>query len=79
MSEMFLTREEIAELTGRKTKSKQIAQLRTMALPFWVNAIGYPIVARSTVEGKPAKASEQQESEKWVPAILRKKALAGGE
>jgi hypothetical protein len=30
MSDTFLTKEEVAELTGRKTKSKQIEQLRAM-------------------------------------------------
>jgi hypothetical protein len=36
MSDMFRTKEEVAILTGRKVKSKQIEHLRTMGLPFWV-------------------------------------------
>lgn len=35
MSNLFLTQEELVELTGRKIKSKQIEVLRRMGLPFW--------------------------------------------
>ena len=38
MSDMFLTKEEVVELTGWKNKKKQVEQLRKMGLPFWVNA-----------------------------------------
>lgn len=65
MNGMFLTRDEVAILTGRKIKSKQIEQLRTMALPFWVNAVGIPIVARSTIEGKTRSAPAKEQ--KWTP------------
>ena len=53
MAAVFLDSEEIAELTGRKIKSKQIEALRRMGLPFWVNACGKPVVTRSVIEGKP--------------------------
>jgi hypothetical protein len=36
---MFLSNEDISELTGRKTKSKQIEALLRMGLPFWVNQL----------------------------------------
>ena len=52
MSNMFLNADELAELTGRKVKSKQIEALRRMALPFWVNALGKPVVARVAIEGR---------------------------
>lgn len=52
MSAVFLDSVEIAELTGRKIKSKQIEALRKMGLPFWVNACGKPVVTRSVIEGK---------------------------
>lgn len=48
----FLPAEDIAVLTGRKTKSKQIEALRTMRIPFWVNAIGQPVVTLAAVEGR---------------------------
>jgi hypothetical protein len=40
---MFLSSQDISELTGRKTKSKQIEALLRMGLPFWVNAICRPL------------------------------------
>lgn len=64
MSDVFLTDDEIAVLTGRKTKSKQIEQLRKMVLPFWVNALGKPVVARATFTGpKEAPPPKKQ----WQP------------
>jgi len=50
MPNMFLTQEELVELTGRKIKSKQIEVLRRMALPFWVNACGKPVVPVTAIE-----------------------------
>ncbi len=47
----FLMADDVATLTGRKIKSKQIEALRRMGLPFWINATGKPIVTRSAVEG----------------------------
>lgn len=49
---MFLTAEELAELTGRKIKSKQIEALRRMGLPFHVNAVGKPVVSAAAIEGR---------------------------
>lgn len=49
---MFLTADELVELTGRKIKSKQIEALRRMGLPFHVNAVGKPVVAAATIEGR---------------------------
>jgi len=49
---MFLTSDELAELTGRKIKSKQIEALRRMGLPFHVNAVGKPVVPAAAIEGR---------------------------
>lgn len=49
---MFLTPDELAELTGRKIKSKQIETLRRMGLPFHVNAAGKPVVSSAAIEGR---------------------------
>jgi hypothetical protein len=51
VSDTFLTREEVAELTGLKTKRRKVEQLRKMGLPFWLNAAEAPIVPRSAIEG----------------------------
>lgn len=48
----FLQADDVAILTGRKTKSKQIEALQRMRIPFWVNAIGKPVVALAAVEGR---------------------------
>lgn len=69
MSDMFLTKDEVAELTGRKTKSKQIEQLRTMRIPFWVNALDAPVVPRSAIEGR--KTLEPTLREKVIPFAFR--------
>ena len=47
MSQLFLTAEEVAELTGYKTRPKQIATLKHMGIAFVVNRNNRPIVARA--------------------------------
>jgi hypothetical protein len=58
----FLTVDAVVRLTGRRRKSKQIEALRTMGLPFWVNAIGEPVVAIAAVEGR----REAPREKTWV-------------
>lgn len=70
MSETFLTKEEVAELTGFKTKRRQTGQLRKMGLPFWLNAAEAPIVPRSAIEGK-VTARPPVPKPQWVPPGLR--------
>lgn len=65
---LFLTDDELKTLTGRRYKSRQIEALRSMALPFWVNAAGRPIVARATIEGR--QSAPPVIDEDWVPAVL---------
>ncbi len=59
----FLTCEDVAELTGCKFKSKQIEALRKMGLPFWVNALGRPVVSVAAIEG----GKETPQKKRWVP------------
>lgn len=49
---MFLTADDLVELTGRRIKSKQIEALRRMGLPFHVNAVGKPVVPSAAIEGR---------------------------
>ncbi len=49
MSELFLTPEDVAFMTGRKTSGKQIDALRQMGVPFFVNAAGRPIVTKTAI------------------------------
>lgn len=48
----FLSQADVAELTGRKNRKLQADALRKMGLPFWVNAIGKPVVPRAAIEGR---------------------------
>lgn len=48
--ETFLTRDEVAELTGRKQRGKQIEQLSRMKILYIPDALGWPKVLRKTIE-----------------------------
>jgi hypothetical protein len=61
---MFLTPEELKQLTGCAWRDRQIAQLKRMGIAFWINAAGRPVVARAVIEG--GKAAPQ--SRTWEPA-----------
>lgn len=68
MTDMFLTKEEVAILTGRKYKRLQIEQLRKIGLPFWVNAVNAPVVPRSAIEG--GKKTPVAPKPQWIPSVL---------
>ncbi|MEC5161683.1 DUF4224 domain-containing protein [Janthinobacterium sp. CG_S6] len=53
---VFLSAEDVATLTGRKVRAKQIETLRSMGVPFYVNAVGCPVVPAAAVEGRKAPA-----------------------
>lgn len=46
---MFLTEEELRELTGAKNKSLQIEQLCIQGIPYTVNRTGHPRVMREVL------------------------------
>lgn len=48
---IFLTADEVAELTGYKRHGRQVEALRQMGIPCRINARGRPIVTRSVIEG----------------------------
>ena len=54
MSQLFLSAEEVAELTGYKTRPKQIATLKRMGIAFVVNRNNRPIVARAIFTHAPS-------------------------
>lgn len=62
---MFLNADDLVEYTGRAQKSKQIEALRRMAVPFTVNALGRPVVARAVVEGR--QQIPKPPAPKWQP------------
>jgi hypothetical protein len=76
MAGLFLDDEEIAFLTGIRIGrggvsrgERQIAALRTMGIPFYKNALGRPIVARSTFEHRPAVPPPVA---RWTPQVLKR-------
>jgi hypothetical protein len=56
-STLFLDDDELAQLTGRRLKSRQIEWLRQNGIAFRVNATGYPVVTRASIEAGAAAAS----------------------
>lgn len=69
----FLTPDEIKELTGikggkkgKKREALQAAALRAMKIPFYLNAVGRPVVTRSVIEGSGKK---EESAPSWEPAF----------
>ena len=66
-SDLFLTDQELHELTGRKVRRLQIEQLRAMLIPFHINALGRPVVTRAALIG----AQQANPAPKaWAPRVL---------
>lgn len=63
---LFLSDDELRELTGRKVRRLQIEQLRRMLIPFHVNALGRPVVTRAAVLGQAKEAAPK----KWAPSVV---------
>lgn len=67
---MFLTPADLARLTGRKQARLQIAVLRSQGVPFFVNAVGEPVVAISAIEGRQGSAAEPKPPATWRSNVL---------
>jgi hypothetical protein len=67
---MFLTKDELVELTGRKRQSAQIAALNTLGIIHKVRPDGLPLVLRVHVEqlfgGLPEEKKPKQ-AKQWEP------------
>ena len=57
MSDVFLSKDDVAVLTGCKIRRAQVAELRRMGLHFYVNARGEAVMPRSAVEAKRRRTS----------------------
>lgn len=68
MSTTFLDAEEMRELTGRVHKDLQIKALAKMGVPYYVNAVGRAVVARSAIEGRVAAPPAKKA---WAPRVLK--------
>ncbi|ERF78068.1 hypothetical protein JP28_08065 [Gallibacterium anatis] len=62
---LFLSKEEIEYLTGRKQKTAIIAQLKKMAVKYKCNANGYPVVLRNQFEKRATDTSNKP----WQPSV----------
>lgn len=66
---IFLDPADIATLTGKRTKSGQINQLRRMGFLFYVNASGHPVVPVTSIVTNIAQTG--QVKKEWSPNVLR--------
>jgi hypothetical protein len=62
----FLSADELVALTGRKRKAHQIEALRQQGIPFYVSAVGRPVVVRAVLTG----ATAVQARPAWSPRVL---------
>lgn len=56
MADLCLSRREVAELCRTPQRARQAAFLRQNGIRHYLDAHGWPVVLRSTVEGAPAPA-----------------------
>lgn len=69
----FLNASELADLTGvrigkdgKTREQRQVAELKRMKIPHFVNARGCPVVARAVVEGGTQQPTQHKG---WEPAL----------
>lgn len=62
---VFLSHEEVCELTGARIKAKQIEVLKRNGIRHTIKASGWPCVVASAITGEPA--ARTQERPKWTP------------
>ena len=68
LTSMFLSADELVLLTGRHRKANQIRQLKTMGIPFYVNARGHAVVAGIVLTGGRPEESQAR----WIPAVAKR-------
>lgn len=59
-ADMWLSPDEVAELTARTRWTAQCRALAAMGVPFRPNAVGRPLVEREAVVSTPAKAKPRK-------------------
>lgn len=63
---ILLDPSDVAELTRRKTKSGQVAQLRSMGLLLHINARNYPVAPKSAIDKSPPDVNVSS----WPPNVI---------
>lgn len=61
MSDLWLSPDEVVELTARTRWTAQCRVLAVMGVPFRPNAVGRPLVERGAVVSSPAPAKRKRE------------------
>lgn len=69
-SRMFLTDEEVYQLTGSRRRKGQAEVLRRNGIPFFIRADGWPVVTVAAVEGRPERTSPAEPE--WIPNVLKR-------
>lgn len=67
---IFVDDEDMVKLTGFRSRSRQIQQLRSMGVPFRINGAGNPMVAVSAIEGG-RSATTPAPAQRIIPNVLR--------
>jgi hypothetical protein len=67
---VFLSHEEVCELTGAKTKSGQIRNLQSNSIRHTIKTSGWPCVTVFAVTGQ-GEAPAIEEAPTWVPDISK--------
>lgn len=67
---MFLTRDQLVDLTGCHRADKQIECLKRNRIPYTTNVRGKPVVTVAAVEGTGSKAL-RIEQPAYIPSILK--------
>lgn len=71
MADLWLTPDEVAELTARIRWTAQCRQLAAMGVPFKPNAVGRPLVERAAVVQSEPRTVKRKTEPDWA---ARKKA-----
>jgi hypothetical protein len=66
---LFLSPDELSNLTGRKIARLQIDQFRRMMIPFYINALGRPVVTVAAIVGA-EKQPPATGAVTWTPRVL---------
>jgi hypothetical protein len=66
----FLTKAAVRRLTGRAQRELQVDVLRSQGVPFFIDAFGWPVVARTAVEGRSNVPVAEAPKKGWVPRVL---------
>lgn len=65
MAELWLTPDEVAELTARVRWKAQCRQLAAMGVPFKPNAVGRPLVERAAVVLSEPRTAKRKSEPDW--------------